>query len=102
MRKINPNDPVILKEMARAASWDKDYSLSFKLYEEGFSKEGRLVRQTDRIEKLLQAIDYKNRNIYKPNIDPYWVQLKTLLDDPTLIEFVEKIDRWYFKEKPAS
>lgn len=80
---------------------DEISSLWFE-YEEGFSKEGRLVRQVDRIEKLLQAIDYKSRNIYKPNIDPYWVQLKTLLDDPTLIEFVEKIDHWYFGRKPAS
>ncbi|MEX0621813.1 MAG: HD domain-containing protein [Candidatus Woykebacteria bacterium] len=80
---------------------DEVRSLWFE-YEEGFSKEGRLVRQVDRIEKLLQAIVYKNEGIYKPSIDPYWVQLKTLVDDSVLIDFVENVDKWYYGGKQAS
>lgn len=79
---------------------DEISSLWFE-YEEGFSKEGRLVRQVDRIEKLLQAIVYKAQGDYRPNINPYWVQLKTLLDDPVLIDFVEQIDKWYYGSKRA-
>ena len=74
---------------------DEILSLWFE-YEEGFSKEGRFVRQVDRIEKLLQAIEYKVKGVYKPNIDPYWVQLKVLLDEPVLVEFVEEIDKWFY------
>lgn len=80
---------------------DEILSLWFE-YEEGFSKEGRFVRQVDRIEKLLQAIDYKAKGIYKPDLDPYWVQLKLLLDDPVLIEFVENIDKWYFADRKVA
>ena len=74
---------------------DEILSLWFE-YEEGFSKEGRFVRQVDRIEKLLQAIEYKVKGVYKPNIDPYWVQLKVLLDEPVLVEFVEEVDKWFY------
>ncbi|HEX7456626.1 MAG TPA: HD domain-containing protein [Candidatus Nanoarchaeia archaeon] len=80
---------------------DEILSLWFE-YEEGFSKEGRFVRQVDRIEKLLQAIEYKAKGIYKPKLDPYWAQLKLLLDDPILIEFVENIDKWYFSQRKGA
>lgn len=93
LEKLVRHLPIELKDEMR--------SLWFE-YEEGFSKEGRLVRQVDRIEKLLQAIVYKANGVYKPNIDPYWVQLKTLLDDPVLIDFVEQIDKWYYGSKQAS
>lgn len=81
---------------------DEVMSLWFE-YEEGFSKEGRFVRQVDRIEKLLQAIEYKVKDIYKPELTPYWTQLKILLDDPVLISFVNEIDgSFYGKRRAAS
>jgi putative hydrolase of HD superfamily len=87
----------LLKDLPKSFQ-DEVLSLWFE-YEEGFSKEGRFVSQVDRIEKLLQAIDYNARGIYKPKIDPYWTQLKILLDDPSLINFVEQIDQWFFNKK---
>ena len=69
-------------------------------YEEGFSKEGRFVRQVDRIEKLIQALEYNVKGIYKLDIAPYWVQLKQLIDEPTLKKFVEEVDiGFYGREK---
>ena len=65
-------------------------------YEYGTSAEGRFLKQVDRIEKLIQSIEYKEQNKYEPRIDPYWQQLKELLDDPDLIKFVESLDRYFY------
>jgi putative hydrolase of HD superfamily len=65
-------------------------------YEEGFSKEGRFVRQVDRIEKLIQALEYNVKGIYKLDIAPYWVQLKQLIDNPSLKDFVEGVDKGFY------
>ena len=66
-------------------------------YEYGTSAEGRFLKQVDRIEKLIQSIEYKEQNKYEPRIDPYWQQLKELLDDPDLIKFVESLDKYFYQ-----
>jgi len=68
-------------------------------YEYGTSKEGHFVRQVDRIEKLIQSIEYKEAEKYHPRIDPYWTQLKELLDEPELIQFVETLDSFFYGNK---
>ena len=68
-------------------------------YEHASSEEGRFLKQVDRIEKLIQSIEYKEENKYQPRLDPYWAQLKELLDDPELIKFVEALDRYFYKNE---
>lgn len=65
-------------------------------YEYGTSEEGRFLKQIDRIEKLVQSIEYKEADKYQPRLDPYWAQLKELVDDPELIKFVEALDRYFY------
>lgn len=65
-------------------------------YEHGTSEEGRFLKQVDRIEKLIQSIEYKEADKYQPRLDPYWAQLKELLDDSELIKFVEALDRHFY------
>ena len=68
-------------------------------YEEGRTKEGRFTRQLDRIEKLLQATEYKESKKYLNPLNPFLVQLKELVDDKELIEFIELLDDYYYSKK---
>jgi putative hydrolase of HD superfamily len=65
-------------------------------YKTGASREGRFFRQVDRIEALLPALEYQTKDKNIP-ITSFWLQLKELLDDPVLMDFVSSVDRYYFK-----
>lgn len=67
-------------------------------YEMGLTKEGRFFRQADRLENFLQAAEYQrdNKNL---SLEPYWIQARELHDDPTLLEFIEQIDKEFHKNK---
>ncbi|MFH1714202.1 MAG: HD domain-containing protein [Candidatus Nealsonbacteria bacterium] len=66
-------------------------------YEEGLSAEGRFVRQLDRIENLLQALEYRKEG-KKIFINPWWVQIEELIDDPLLIEFMRTLESKFYKK----
>ena len=59
-------------------------------YERKSSPEGAFVHQIDRIENLIQAIDYNGKG-ETVVLEPWWEQLNSLLDDRDLIRFVSKI-----------
>lgn len=61
-------------------------------YENGLTKEGRFVRQVDRIENLLQAFEYKKEDKALP-IRAFYVQIKELVDDPILLAFIKAMDK---------
>jgi len=68
-------------------------------YERLSSREGRFVKQGDKIETLLQALEYWGA---KPNtpVLGWWEEVEDLVDNPILIEFLEKIEKnFYHKEK---
>ena len=67
-------------------------------YEKGLTREGRFVRQVDRIENLLQALEYwkKEKNFA---IEPWWIQIKELIDDPLLFEFMEVLEKKFHRKK---
>ena len=66
-------------------------------YKTGTSREGRFFRQVDRIEALLQALEYQSQDKNIP-ITSFWLQLKELLDDQLLMEFVVAVDDYYFQK----
>ncbi len=66
-------------------------------YERGLTKEGRFVRQVDRIENLLQALEYWKGGD-KFAIEPWWIQIEELVDDPVLLEFMEILDQKFHKK----
>ncbi|MDP3998177.1 MAG: HD domain-containing protein [bacterium] len=66
-------------------------------YENGATKEGRFVKQVDRVENLLQALEYWEKDKNFP-IEPWWVQLKELVDDPSLLIFLKSLDLHFQKE----
>lgn len=70
-------------------------------YENGTTREGRFIRQVDRVENLLQALEYWRKDKSFP-IEPWWIQLKELVDDPNLLSFIKTLDRHFQKEYNAS
>jgi putative hydrolase of HD superfamily len=67
-------------------------------YEKGLSPEGRFFKQADKIESFLQAEEYC-RAYKKPALKPYWIEARELHDDPILLEFIEQIDKEFYKNK---
>lgn len=57
-------------------------------YEGGLTPEGRFFRQTDRIENLLQALEYWEVH-KKPPQKPWWLWAREFFDDPLLLECME-------------
>lgn len=66
-------------------------------YEEGLTSEGRFVRQVDRVENLLQALEYWQKE-KKFAIEPWWVQIEELVDHPLLIEFLEVLEKKFHRK----
>lgn len=64
-------------------------------YDVGSTLEGRFARQLDRIETLLQALEYEKKN-KKVNVLSFWYQLKELADDSLIIEFMENLDGYFY------
>ncbi len=73
-------------------SLKKEIKNLWKDYEKGLTPEGRFVRQVDRIENLIQALEYWEKG--KPfAIGPWWVQIEELVDDPILLKFIKTLDK---------
>lgn len=64
-------------------------------YENGDSREGRFVRQLDRLETLMQALEYEDEKRLL-SIKSFWEQVKELIDDPILLEFMEELDNYFY------
>jgi len=66
-------------------------------YEKGLTPEGKFVRQLDRVENLLQALEYwKEKKSFA--IEPWWVQIEELVDDSVLLEFLEVLEKNFHKK----
>lgn len=64
-------------------------------YDIGSTEEGRFARQLDRIETLLQALEYEKRN-KKTNVLSFWYQLKELADDRVIVDFMHSLDDYFY------
>ena len=66
-------------------------------YEEGLTREGKFVRQLDRVESLLQATEYlkENKNF---SIESFWVQVEELVDDPILLSFIKVLEKKFHRK----
>lgn len=70
-------------------------------YEERLTREGRFVHQVDRVENLLQALEYWKEDKKIPII-PWWTQMKERIDDPLLLELMERLDKKFHSEKKTA
>lgn len=67
-------------------------------YEKLGSPEGRFVKQGDKIETLLQAIEYWGPDLTSP-VFGWWEEVEDLVDNPTLLDFLGKIERKFYEKK---
>lgn len=68
-------------------------------YKKGLTKEGRFARQADKIENLLQALEYWKK-YKKPPLMPWWWWAREYFSDPLLVEMVETLDKKFCQKKP--
>lgn len=77
----------------------KDIFDTWVEYEKMNSREGRFVKQGEKIETLLQALEYWGPEPDTP-VFGWWEEVEDLVDNPILLEFLKKIEkRFYKKEK---
>lgn len=65
-------------------------------YEKGLTREGKFVRQLDRVENLLQAMEYWEKD-KQFAIEPWWIQIEELVDDPILLKFIKEMEKNFIK-----
>jgi len=65
-------------------------------FEKGLTKEGRFVKQVDKIENLLQGLEYWKK--YGKIQHRLWMRwIKEIIDDPVLLEFIRTLEKNYLK-----
>ncbi|MDO8470375.1 MAG: HD domain-containing protein [bacterium] len=67
-------------------------------YKNGLTPEGRFVQQVDMLENFLQSLEYWREDKKFP-IESWWQQMKELIHDPFLIEFLHAVDRRFHQSK---
>jgi len=66
-------------------------------FENGLTKEGRFVKQVDKVENLLQGMEYwKKHGRIQHRLWMRWI--KEILDDPVLLELIRTIENKFFKK----
>jgi putative hydrolase of HD superfamily len=67
-------------------------------YMEGKTKEARVLRQLDKLENLIQALEYERQDRDFP-IGPFWIELRERLDDPDLLKFMKALEDHFYKKR---
>lgn len=66
-------------------------------FENGLTKEGRFVKQVDKVENLLQGLEYWRK--YGKIKHRLWMRwIKEILDDPVLLEFLRTAEKTFCKK----
>jgi putative hydrolase of HD superfamily len=64
-------------------------------FEKGLTKEGRFVKQADKIANFLQGIEYWKK--YGKIQHKLWMRwIKEIIDDPVLIKFIKTIEKKFY------
>jgi len=64
----------------------------WKDFKQGLSREGKFLHQVKKIESLLQAVQYAERDKNFP-IEPWWMEIREEIDDPSLIKLVDTLSK---------
>ncbi len=65
-------------------------------YRKKLTKEARFFYQIDRVENFLQALEYWKK--YKSSPGPWWIEIREVLTDSLLLEFVNELDKKFFRK----
>jgi putative hydrolases of HD superfamily len=88
LKLIKNLDPLIKNEI---------YSLWLD-FEKGTSREGKFVKPIDKIETMIQAIQYFGTGKNTPVIG-WWEEVEELVEDPLLIKFLKAIEKKLYRKK---
>jgi putative hydrolase of HD superfamily len=66
-------------------------------FEKRISREGRFVKQVDKIETMLQAIEYFGTGEDTPVIG-WWEEVEELVEDPDLLKFLKVIEKKIYRK----
>jgi len=66
-------------------------------FDQHLSREGRFVNQVNKVENLLQATEYWLENKKFP-IAPWWIEIKEIIDDTFLLEFIKELEKKYYQK----
>ncbi len=98
LEKYKKEDKTLKKLISKLPpTLKKEITSLWNDYEKGLTHEGRFIRQVDRIENLLQALEYwkKEKNFA---IEPWWIQIEELIDDPLLLEFMKVLEKKFHRK----
>lgn len=66
-------------------------------FEKGLTKEGRFVKQVDKLENFLQGLEYWKK--YGKIQRRLWIRwIKEILDDPVLLEFIKTLEKKFHRK----
>ncbi len=66
-------------------------------FENGLTKEGRFVKQADKVENLLQGLEYWKK--YGKIQHKLWMRwIKEIIDDPVLLDFIRTVEKIFCQE----
>ena len=92
------------KESLRKLTTDLPRDLSDELkdlgldYRRGSTREARFVKQVNRMETLLQALEYGKEDKCRP-FKSWWIGSKEQVDDSLLVKFMEELVKKFYKRK---
>jgi len=67
-------------------------------FDQYLTREGRFVSQVNKVENLLQATEYWLENKKFP-ITPWRIEIKEIIDDALLLEFIKELEKKYYPKK---
>lgn len=67
-------------------------------YEGGLTKEARFVKQINRLETLLQALEH-GREMKAHVYNSWWIGTKERIDDPILLKFMDQLSKEFSTKK---
>lgn len=67
-------------------------------YEKMKGREGRFVKQGDKVETLLQALEYWGSAPDTP-VMGWWEEVEEIVDDPVLADFLDKLRKYFYGKK---
>jgi putative hydrolase of HD superfamily len=88
LRKLTANLPQDLRNELKSFWLD---------YRRGSTREARFVKQVNRMETLLQALEYGKESRHRP-FKSWWIGSVEQVDDPLLIRFMELLEKKFVPE----
>lgn len=93
LRKEKASLKKIIKKLPEEAQ--NEFLCLWEDYAYGKSKEARFTYQVNRLETLLQALEYAREDKKRP-YNSWWIGSKEKIDDPILIEFMKSLEHEFY------